>query len=120
MSETRATYLVPSGEVPANLEAFAGHPCVLPYCHPDYRAPTPGEVSALIKLKGWSQRETSLIVGVSHTKKGSSTVRRWQTAADTPEFRAIPYAAWRILLEHAEIVTVDEALIAFELYAQRS
>ncbi len=120
MSEPRAPYYAPSGAAPASLEAFTNRPCALPYCHPDYRPPTSEEVTALIKLAGWSQREVALIAGVSYTQgKGSATVRRWQAPVDKSEHRAIPYAAWFVLLEHAGVVTVDDALIAFERYAQR-
>lgn len=120
MSEPRATYYAPLGAAPSSLEAFTNRPCALPYCHPDYRPPTPDEVTALIKLSGWSQREVALIAGVKHDpEKGSSAVRRWCAPAGKPAARAIPYAAWRQLLEHAGIVTVGEALIAFERFAQR-
>lgn len=118
MSEPRAIY---GQEVtPASLDAFKNRPCSLPYCHPDYRPPTPEEVTALIKLAGWSQRETALITGVNYNpKKGSTIVRRWRAPEESAEHRAIPYAAWRLLLEQAGVVTVDEAIIAFERYAQR-
>jgi len=91
-------------------------PSSLPSCHPEYRPPTPEEVDALIKLAGWSQRHTALITGVNCNEKGSPTVRRWKTHAESKEHRAIPYGAWRLLLEYAEVATTEETREALKKY----
>ena len=97
-----------------SLSDFRNLPCALPFCSDAYCAPTPEEVSNLIRLSGWSQREVALIAGVSHNEKGSTTVRKWK-AKSGAEARAIPYAAWRQLLEVAGVVTVEDVKKELEL-----
>ncbi|MCW9024070.1 MAG: hypothetical protein OQK73_05255 [Gammaproteobacteria bacterium] len=117
MNEPHAKY-GKAGVVPASLTAFKNRPCALPYCHPDYVPPTPEEVAALTELAGWSQRETALIVGVNYNpKKGSTTVRKWKAPVSSPEHRAIPFAAWWLLLEAAGVVTTDDVILALKKYA---
>lgn len=91
-------------------------PSALPYCHPDYRAPTPKEVDAVIRWAGLSQRQAALVLGVRQTEKGSPTIRRWKSNEDSDQHREIPYAAWRLLLEYVGVVTVDEAREAMRKY----
>jgi hypothetical protein len=107
MSEERAIYRV--GNVkPQTLDAFKNRPCALPFDHPDYRPPEPYEVAALTELVGWSQVRVANLVGVkSDPKKGSTTVRKWKTERGD-ERRQIPYAAWRLMLLYAGIVTVSD------------
>jgi hypothetical protein len=99
-----------------NLDQIKSLPSALPFCHPDYRHPTPSEVGALIRLVGLSQRKTALIVGVRSDDSGSSTVRRWKTDISSKEYREIPYAAWRLLLEYSGAVTVKEVRDALKEY----
>ena len=110
MSEERSIYNV--GHVaPDNLDAFKGRPCTLPFNHPDYKPPEPYEVAALTGLVGWSQTRTANLVGVkSDPKKGSTTVRKWKTE-DGVERRQIPYAAWRLMLLYAGVVTLNDGYI---------
>lgn len=108
MSEERGTY-GPAG-TPQTIEAFQNRPCSLPAWHPDYKPPEPEEVDALIKAAGWSQRIAAMIVGVAWSKKGSEAIRRWRTKKGDPEHRQIPYSAWRLMLEYAGVVTVEDGL----------
>ena len=48
------------------------------------------------------------------SKKGSTSVRRWQTDTSSKDYRTISYSAWRLLLLYAGIVTVDDGLKAIE------
>ena len=101
--------------LPVTLDAFRNRPCGLPYSHENYRPPEPSEVKALVKLMGWSQSNVAKLVGVTYNpKKGSTTVRKWQTDKGSAEYREIPYSAWRHLLVCARVVTVDEELAALE------
>lgn len=106
MSETRQVYKTNKGVL--SLSDYRKLSCALPYCSEGYTPPTPDEVSGLIRLAGWSQREVALITGVSHNEKGSTAVRKWKTSANKSESRAIPYAAWRQMLEVAGVVSVNE------------
>ncbi|KAA9133446.1 hypothetical protein F3N42_03595 [Marinihelvus fidelis] len=109
MSEERAIYRVDRA-APDSLEAFKSRPCALPFHDPGYTAPKPSEIDALIQLAGWSQVETAKIAGVNFKAgKGSTTVRKWRTPVDSSEHRGIPYAAWRIMLAAAGVVTIDPA-----------
>lgn len=101
-----------AGDVlPQKLAAFRNRPCALPYSNQGYVAPSPEEISQLIKLAGWSQNDCARLTGVSYNpKKGSPTVRRWKAPVGTSGHRDIPYAAWRLLLLYAGVVGVDEAL----------
>lgn len=106
MTEERAEYRVPNQAGIASLAEFKNRPCALPFSDPSYRPPTPEEVDALIRLSGWSQNQTAKITGAAYNpKKGSTTVRKWRTAVDSPEHRDIPYAAWRLLLINAGVAT---------------
>jgi hypothetical protein len=106
--ENKAQYIV-SG-VP--LSIVAGTTCTLPYSDPGYEPPTPQQVDALIKFMGWSQNDVARLVGVSYDpKKGSTTVRKWRTDKNLPEHRAIPYAAWRLLLIAANIAQHTETSV---------
>ncbi len=112
MSETKPIYQV-SRAGPNTLAALRNADCAKPYHHPDYRPPTPVEVDALIRLSGWSQSDTTKLVGVHYNpKKGSSTIRKWRARADSGDYREIPYSAWRLLLLYADVVRVDEGLDA--------
>jgi hypothetical protein len=95
--------------IPRTKEAFRNRACSLPYNHPDYVAPGPEEVAALIELAGFSQNQTAKLAGVKYDPlKGSSTVRKWKAKRDRKEYRQIPYSAWRLLLLYAGVVTIDD------------
>ncbi len=91
----------------SSLSDFKTRSCALPYCSDGYEPPTPEEIGDLIRLAGWSQREVALITGVNYNEKGSTTVRKWKSSGGK-EARAIPYAAWRQMLEVAGVVCVIE------------
>lgn len=114
MSETRGTY-GPAG-IAQTIDAFQNRPCALPAWDPGYKPPEPEEVDALIKVAGWSQRKAAMIVGVDYNEKGSTAIRKWRTPRLKPngqpntEHRQIPYSAWRLMLEYAGVVTVEDGL----------
>jgi hypothetical protein len=112
MSEEKATYAT---SAPKTIQAFRNRPCTLVGWDPDYRPPTPEELTSLINLAGWSQTQVAKITGVSYSQKGSTTVRKWRTPRGDSEHREIPYSAWRLLLEYAGVVTVEEGLRALEV-----
>lgn len=99
-----------------SLEQLKALPSALPYCHPDYKAPTPQEVDAVIRLSGLSQRKAALVTGVRNTEKGSPTIRRWKAHEASDQHREIPYAAWRLLLEYAGVASVKQTQDAIEKY----
>jgi DNA-binding transcriptional regulator YiaG len=105
MSENKPVYNVTSD--PAAIEGFYNRACINTFASGEYIPPTQGEIKALRKIKGWSQNDVAKITGVSfNPDKGSTTVRRWETSKDKKDSRDIPYAAWRLLLIHAGIVTL--------------
>lgn len=98
--ENKAQYIV-KGQP---LSLIRGSPCTLPFADPAYEPPGPQQVDALIKSMGWSQSDVARLVGVSYSAaKGSTTVRKWRTPQDQKEHRAIPYAAWRLMLMEAQL-----------------
>lgn len=109
MSEQNKIYNVTSD--PTTLEGFANRPSANSFASGKYQPPTLAELRALRKLKAWSQNDVAKIVGVSfNPDKGSTTVRRWETDSDKKDSREIPYAAWRLLLLHAGVVTLGDEL----------
>ena len=91
-----------------SLDQLKALPSTLPYCHPNYKSPTPSEVDAVIRLGGLSQRQAALVTGVRNTVKGSPTIRRWKSHKDSEQHREIPYAAWRLLLEYVGVASSEQ------------
>ena len=78
---------------------------MLRYSNPRYRDPTPDDVESLLHICGWSQSEVAERLGITSTPgQGSSTVRKWKTPTSEPNYRQIPYAAWRLWLLESELV----------------
>lgn len=117
---------------PLSLEDFKALPCILLFTDPDFVEPTHLEVKSLIRLAGLSQSRVAKITGMkvqyhaklpvpdiestaitdepARTAKGSNTVRRWLLPHDNTNSRQIPYAAWRLLLLHSGVITLDDEL----------
>lgn len=117
---------------PQSLEDFKALPCILLFTDPDFIEPTHIEVKSLIRLAGLSQSRVAKITGMkvqyhakqptsdplpaavteepAQTAKGSNTVRRWLLPHDNTNSRQIPYAAWRLLLLHSGVITLDDEL----------
>lgn len=91
-------------KLPETLSDFRKLACCQPAFSETYIKPTPEEVACLIRLAEWSQKEVAMLTGVKSNKKGSAIVRKWRTQKDSPEYRSIPYAAWRLLLMAAGVV----------------
>lgn len=110
MSETRAEYKIDGAGL--TKEDLARRNCSRRFDDPLFRPPTAEEVDGLIKLAGWSQREAALIVGANFTPgKGSTTIRKWRAKEGAPEHRAIPYAAWRLMLLESGVVDLEREKI---------
>lgn len=106
MTESKGRY---AAATPQTVTAFRNRPCSRSYASGEYEPPTPEEVTALVQLAGWSQRQVAEITGARFDpRKGSTTVRKWRTPKGKPEHREIPYSAWRLLLLHAGVVTFEE------------
>ena len=71
-----------------------------------YVPPTPEDIKTFRNLMAWTQVDMAKIAGVAYTLKPSrsSTVGKWESTPESKEHRAIPYAAWRLLLITAGIV----------------
>ena len=111
MSENHAGYRTENKTI-KTLDMLKTRACALPYANPNYKPPSPDEISALIELAGWSQVETAKLVGVTYNpKKGSTTVRKWKAPIESKEHRPINYASWRLLLLYAGVVTIEEGKI---------
>lgn len=107
MNEERTTYDT-GGSLPMTIEAFRNRPCSLLFSDPKYTQPEPQEVAQLIRLAGWSQNQVANLVGVnSDPKRGSSTIRKWKSHKAKDDHRPIPYSAWRLMLLHAGVVSLD-------------
>ncbi len=72
---------------------------LLLYHDPRYQPPTPTDVRNVIRHLGLTGSEVAARVGVS-----ADTVRKWQATPDSPSFKPIPYAPWRLLLIEAGLV----------------
>lgn len=111
MTENRKVYTT---STPITVEAFKNRCCSLPFNHPDYAPPSSEEVRSLLDLVGLSQRKVAILTGATWTEKGSTTVRKWKAKEDVKEYRQIPYAAWRMLLEYAQVATQEQRWEALE------
>lgn len=88
MTETRGTY-----EVEGRLRRETR----LPFVDPHYSPPTQDEIRTALRLGGLTGSKAGDLLGVS-----GRTIRKW-TGGD----QAIPYSAWRLLLQ-----TIGEAIEA--------
>lgn len=105
MNDQKIEYQVNSA--PLTLAAFRNRASALPFDSGNYEPPTPEDVRTLRRLVGWSQADAAKIVGVNFNQgKGSTTIRKWETAKSSSEHRTIPYSAWRLMLLHAGVVSL--------------
>jgi len=93
------------------LDYFKGKCSLLPFNDPQFKHPTRGEVSALIKLMNWSHKDLRNLLGVAFSERSnsSSTVTSWQQG-EKSEASKIKYDSWRLILLMAGLVTLDEQL----------
>ncbi|MCF2909975.1 helix-turn-helix domain-containing protein [Pseudoalteromonas sp. DL2-H2.2] len=105
MSEVKTVYLVNPEGVPETIEGFANLPSARRFDSGEYEPPTPEQIKALRQLLGYSQNDLAKLVGVTwNAKKGSTAVRKWETAEGKSEHRTISYAQWRGMLVTAGVV----------------
>lgn len=104
--EEKGKYIVDA--VPDNDLAYRNKPYSQTYASGNYEPPPPKVIRALRNLAGWSQNDVAKLVGVGfNPKKGSTTIRKWETDPANSEHRTIPYAAWRLMLLEAGIVRLE-------------
>jgi len=75
---------------------------LLAYNDPDYCAPTPAYVHAVIELLNLTADQVAALVGM----KDGRAVRRWLASLDSKTHAQIDYAAWRLLLIEAGLAKV--------------
>ncbi|OES24496.1 hypothetical protein BFV94_4406 [Alteromonas macleodii] len=73
--------------------------------------PSPEEVRALRNSMGLSQTKMAQLVGVSWNKKGSNTIRKWETPVGEENHRSISYGVWRLMLAIAGIVDPQDDVV---------
>lgn len=105
MSEQNQIYLTEKKNIPESVQGFARLPSAQRFDSGEFEPPTPEQIKALRQMLGMSQNDLAKLVGVTwNAKKGSTAVRKWETAVGKPEHRVIRYAEWRGLLVHAGVV----------------
>lgn len=89
------------------LKSIGRRNCALLFSDPEYEPATWRDLRDLMQVMEWEGAVVAQMVGVSGgSKAGSRTVRRWTAdPSETDSARQIPYAAWRLLLINAELVT---------------
>ncbi len=83
-------------------------PCFLLHTDEKYEPPTHEDLKHVREAYGLTQIDVAKILGVSWTKKGSSTVAKWEAPRNKFDHRQIPYAAWHLLLVTLCIVEVEQ------------
>lgn len=107
MSEQNQIYLNCSSEIPNSIEGFKKLSSSMRFESGNYEPPTPKQIKALRLMLKMSQNDVAKLVGVTwNAKKGSSSVRKWETEVSSNEHRTIGYSHWRGLLLHAGVVDV--------------
>lgn len=110
MSESPAPYAVDA--IPATAIAWQNSPYARDKHDPSFVQPPPEIVRAFRRWAGWSQIDAAKIVGVSfNPEKGSTTIRKWETAEGKKEHRPIPFAAWRLMLVYQGVINVKQSAI---------
>ncbi len=95
MSEESGTYNVQGRQAPIDKRSL------LLFDDPDYRPPTPADVTIACKMTGMSSAGIGKLLGVD-----SRNVRRYKSG----QIKMMPYAAWRLLLLHLKMVKVPKEL----------
>jgi hypothetical protein len=114
MSEEKATYQI-VGDDRLTLKEMKTWPSARLYTDPRYVQPSPEQLKQLQLFAGWSQTDVASLAGVVFDPdKGSSTVRRWRAPVKNSQHRDISYAAWRLLLIHAGVVTAPLSVPSFK------
>lgn len=99
MSEESMSYKPENGPT---LSEISRRPCARIFTDPLYAAPTHRDVRDLMEATGWQGNFVAAVTGVS----SSRVVRKWRAnPEETNEARSIPYAAWRLLLIEAGVVS---------------
>lgn len=81
----------------------------LPHCDSNYAPPVPDLLKQVMSAYSLSMNDVALITGYKRNlRKGSPAVRKWRYPPEHRDFREIPYAAWRLLLEVLELVPLHE------------
>ena len=86
------------------LETFKKQPFCLLATDELFEPPTGQDLKFIRKLFKLTQIDTAKIVGVAYTKKGSTTVSKWEIERNKFDHRQIPYSAWRLLLVTLKVV----------------
>lgn len=98
-----------SSSEPLTITAFRNRACAKKKIDPEFKQPTPQEIKTLRKLLGFTQVTLAKFLGVTYNvKKGSQTIRKWETSQDNKEYRPINYASWRLLLLAAGVITESD------------
>ncbi|WP_370164393.1 helix-turn-helix domain-containing protein [Marisediminitalea sp.] len=84
---------------------FNEKPCCKLFGDEKYQPPTVEELKTLLEMNNWTQRDVSILVGVS-----LSTVKKWSLSENSSGHRNIPYSAWRLLLIYAGKIYSKEDL----------
>ena len=95
---------------PVTIEAFKNSPCSLHWTDDNYRPPSADEIKSLQKLAGWSSRDMGFLTGNTFTEKGCNAARRWKLPEGHADHKNVSWAMWRLLLQAAGVVTVDDDL----------
>lgn len=92
----------------SGLMIIVDQPCFLLHTDEKYIPPTIDDLKHVREMYGLTQIDVAKITGHSWTKKGSSTVAKWETDTSKKDHRQIPYAAWHLLLVTLCIVGVEQ------------
>ena len=99
------------------VEAFKNRPSSLPSTDENYVHPTSEDVKSIRNILGLSQVGLAKLLGVTYNeKKGSNTVRKWETSEESKEHRKISYAAWRLLLLASGVITEQDIRSEADMY----
>ena len=104
MSEAAARYTV-NRKSPITPSALKKRACSKPFSDSRFKPPSAEEINSVIAIGQWTQVDVAYIIGISSSEKGSATLRRWKSDPESPSHRQIPYAAWRLMLIEAEVIT---------------
>ncbi|EHC04185.1 hypothetical protein Sbal625DRAFT_4145 [Shewanella baltica OS625] len=116
MSENKPTYEIDSE--PSTVAAFKRQACSLAWHEAGFVPPTAAQIKQLRQIMGYSQAQLGVLLGKTISQKGCDKVHKWELPESSKNHKPIEYLAWRMMLQVAGVITVDDDIAVAAKYKE--